>query len=181
MENLSPAAPFTGPLIIDAVATPGGGLIGMMNCPGRCVAPWGRNLDADLRAIKDWRADALLSLIDDDEFERLGVPRFANSAGTRELTWFRLPIADFGIPDARALIIWQRIGPDVLAVLRGRGRVAIHCAAGLGRTGMIAAHLLVALGTEPDTAIAAVRRARPGTIETGSQAAFVRGGSSYSV
>ena len=151
----------------------------MMNCPGRCVAPWARNLAADLRAIEHWRADILLSLLDDDEFERLGVPQFVDFAGARELTWHRLPIADFGIPDAGALITWQRMSPDIRAVLQGGGRVAIHCAAGLGRTGMMAAHLLVALGGDADTVIAAVRRARPGTIETAAQEAFVRGGPSF--
>jgi protein-tyrosine phosphatase len=52
--------------------------------------------------------------------------------------------------------------------------VLVHCAAGLGRTGTLAALLLVEGGLEPEAAIARVRQARPGTLETADQEAFVR-------
>ena len=47
--------------------------------------------------------------------------------------------------------------------------MAVHCAAGLGRTGTLAAQLLVLQGVAPDEAILRVRQARPGTIETPAQ------------
>ncbi len=47
------------PLRIDAVAAPGGGLIGMTPCPGKVqpdgsTGPWRRDLALDLDAIGDW-------------------------------------------------------------------------------------------------------------------------------
>ncbi len=39
---------------------------------------------------------------------------------------------------------------------------------------MIAGRLLVEFGAAPDDAIQAVRQARPGTIETGAQEAYIR-------
>ncbi len=52
----------------------------------------------------------------------------------------------------------------------GDGRAAlVHCAAGYGRTGTLLACYLVAGGMSPAEAIAAVRSARPGSIETAEQ------------
>jgi atypical dual specificity phosphatase len=47
--------------------------------------------------------------------------------------------------------------------------VAIHCAAGLGRTGVVVACFFIDKGLNAKNAIARVRRLRPGSIETEEQ------------
>ncbi|MBI3409050.1 MAG: dual specificity protein phosphatase family protein [Planctomycetes bacterium] len=47
--------------------------------------------------------------------------------------------------------------------------VGIHCGAGLGRTGVIVACYFVNMGLDAQSAIARVRRLRPGSIETDEQ------------
>lgn len=49
----------------------------------------------------------------------------------------------------------------------------MHCRAGLGRTGTVAARLLVEHGARPADAIALVRTVRPGSIETVEQESYV--------
>ncbi|WP_200306505.1 dual specificity protein phosphatase family protein, partial [Paracraurococcus ruber] len=66
--------------------------------------------------------------------------------------------------------------PGLRACWAGGGRVAVHCAAGLGRSGMVAAWVLTGFGMPAAAAIAAVRAARPGAIETAAQEAFIRDG-----
>jgi atypical dual specificity phosphatase len=51
--------------------------------------------------------------------------------------------------------------------------VAVHCTAGLGRTGVILACHLVSRGMTANNAIARIRRLRPGSIETDEHAIAV--------
>jgi atypical dual specificity phosphatase len=51
--------------------------------------------------------------------------------------------------------------------------VAVHCTAGLGRTGVILASYYVSKGMTAKNAIARVRRLRPGSVETDEQAEAV--------
>ena len=177
---MSDAAPI-GPLVINAVTLPGGALLGMSHCPGRRGVDgdgrqWVRSLDADLEAIQTWGASTVLSLIEPHEFARLGVPDFAQAIARTPLQWLPMPITDMATPGAATRAAWRAQGPALLQALNGGQRVLVHCAAGLGRTGMLVAKLLVLHGVSADDAIAQVRRARPGTIETEAQAEWVRHG-----
>jgi Cyclin-dependent kinase inhibitor 3 (CDKN3) len=162
------------PLQIDAVEVPGGGEIGMTLCPGRrdrlsLNGAWERDLEADLDVVGAWGPTLLVTLVEEHEFKRLGVPTFRAAVLGRGLEWRHLPIPDAGVPDAAFEDAWDNVGAGVRSALRSGGRVLLHCRAGLGRTGMIAARVLVELGMAPDEAIRAVRAARPDTIETRKQ------------
>ena len=52
--------------------------------------------------------------------------------------------------------------------------VGVHCMAGRGRTGTMIACYLVSQGMSAEDAIAEVRRARPGSIQTEAQEQAVR-------
>lgn len=168
------------PLRIDAVPVPAtGGLIGMTFCPGKkdpysLTGPWNRDLETDLRAIRKWGAQALVTLLEDYEFDFLGVSDLPEMAQKHGLRWYHLPIVDVSIPDGDFESSWQTVGAELREILRQGGRIVIHCRGGLGRTGMMAARLLVEFGVEPEAAIKAVRKARPGAIQTISQEEYVR-------
>src|SRR5690606_14457407 len=94
------------------------------------------------------------------------------AAGMR---WHPLPIADYSVPDHRFLSRWPAVAREVVPCVRDGGRVFVHCKGGLGRAGTIAAwlarHLEPALTA--DAAVARVRAARKGAVETRAQAAWV--------
>jgi len=167
----------THPLIVDSVETPGGGRIGMTICPGKKQAraasgSWNRDLDADLDAIKDWGAEVLVSLIEPAEYSRLGVEDLHEKARAR-MAHLSLPIPDYGLPGPGWEAAWETEGPRLRSVLLRGGKICLHCMGGLGRSGTIAARLLVELGVPPEDAIRSVRAARPGAIETKEQEDYV--------
>jgi atypical dual specificity phosphatase len=81
-----------------------------------------------------------------------------------------MPIPDGGVPTAEQ---FQEFVRFVRAQLQAGNPTAVHCAAGLGRTGTVLAGYLIAEGVPVDIAIARIRQARPGAIETREQVRFL--------
>ncbi len=171
---------LTHPLRIDRITIPGlDGSIGLTFCPGKCTeglygGTWERDLHIDLSAIEQWQGKVLISLMEEHEFALLGVPDFAAVLKQREnLEWLHLPIKDMHIPDANFEVAWAAIGPKLHNRLSEGDSIVIHCRGGLGRTGLLAARMLVEFGVDPVQAVAAVREARERSIETYSQEHYV--------
>jgi protein-tyrosine phosphatase len=146
-----------------------GGALGLTLCPGRRDRQ--RALDVDLDQLQTQGATTLVTLCTLDELEWAGVAALPDETRARGITWRHSPIRDRSVPSlpqARALVA------DLRARLGAGERVVLHCIAGLGRSGLVAAMVLVAGGLEADDAIAAVRAARdPRAVETREQAEFV--------
>lgn len=163
----------THPLRIDDLPVANGRL-GLTLCPGKrgdsvFGAPWARDLDTDLDAIGAWGADAVVTLIEADEAEMLGVAGLGAGVQARGTAWHHLPVRDLEAPDDAGTEAWHALSPALHRILEGGGRVLLHCRGGLGRAGTIAALILTERGRAASDAVEAVRAARPGAVETDAQ------------
>ena len=153
------------------------GRLGMTILPGvKDPGRWHRDLATDLRRLKGHhRADVLVNLLEREEFERYGVPDLlerSRDAGLEVVHW---PIKDVSTPRKAQSDEYAALIEKMLSLLRGGKTVVVHCRGGLGRTGTVAASVLVALERDPDQAIALVRAVRSRrAIETPAQEEYVR-------
>jgi len=167
----------THPIRIDPLPV-SNGLLGLTFCPGKrgdsvYGAPWARDLETDLSAIQGWGTTTLVTLMERFEFDLLGVPDLPDGVIAADMSWTHLPIRDVDVPSDPFDAVWPEIRADLIRRLAAGERVVFHCRGGLGRTGLVAALLLIEHGVDPESAIGQVRKARPGAIETERQEAYV--------
>jgi protein-tyrosine phosphatase len=111
--------------------------------------------------LAGWRAagvDTVVSLLEAAELRELDLSAEEALSTDLGMRYVSFPIPDRGIPASRrqALELAQDLARQLL---EGRG-VVIHCRAGIGRSGLMAACVLVALGHRPGEVFAMLTAAR---------------------
>lgn len=62
-----------------------------------------RNLDIDMNVLKKWVANAVLSLIEDHEFDMLSVPKLGEAVKACSIDWFYFPVRNMEISTDKAM------------------------------------------------------------------------------
>lgn len=152
------------------------GRLGMTIAPGKCnvgmQALWQRDLQKDLSRLRHhYRVDLLITLLQPAELGQLAIPDLPSQIQRYGMQNHWFPIQDFGTPTSMTGLV--ELVKTIWATVNQGKTVVVHCKAGLGRSGLVTASCLVALGYSPEAAFKQVRRTRPGSVETFDQEQYV--------
>ncbi len=147
------------------------GRLGLTILPGRQDRR--RNLKQDLNTLKSEGVSHIVCLITQSELEDYGVPDLFAAYQDQGFVTYHLPILD------QAAVALEELLPAldwIHAQLGQEAQILIHCVAGLGRSGMVAACYLRQLGLPATQALAEIRAIRsPRAVESPAQEALVFG------
>jgi protein tyrosine phosphatase (PTP) superfamily phosphohydrolase (DUF442 family) len=129
------------------------GRLGVMARPGK-----GDDPADDLRQAREAGVDILVSLLTQEDVEKYHLENEAAIAEENGLVYKSFPIKDRQTPPANAATV-AFLRARLKELEKGKN-VAFHCSSGRGRTGLMAASVLVLEGIDPDEAMKRVRGMR---------------------
>mgnify|MGYP006099374499 CR=1 FL=1 len=89
------------------------------------------------------------------------------------MQWFNLPIVDEGVPQQEFNLLWAQYKNEIHAILDDNESIVIHCKGGSGRTGIVAAKILLERGADFDATIKEIKQIRPGAFSHDIQVEYM--------
>ena len=107
-------------------------------------------LDETAQGWRDAGIDVIVSMLEREEAEALGLEQQQSVCRSVGLEYINCPVPDHGTPQSVDAL--QDAVDRALAHLARGHRVAAHCFAGIGRSPLFVASVIVRHGIDPDTA-----------------------------
>jgi protein-tyrosine phosphatase len=132
------------------------------NAPGRvAILPRPRGgdwLGDEARAWAGAGIDVVVSLLTEEEAEHFKLADESTACRDHGIEFLSFPVVDRGVPASR--IAAADLVTQLADSVRAGKRVGFHCRQGIGRSAVLAAAVLVALGVGPESALARIAAAR---------------------
>jgi len=122
--------------------------------------------EIDLLELKKRKIDIVASLLERKELAELQIANLFELIKKHNFSHYYFPIQDKSVPKNKVQL--RRFLNNLCAEIQKDKKILIHCNAGLGRSGLIAALICKKLGIVEEP-ISFIRQYRPGAIETKEQ------------
>jgi predicted protein tyrosine phosphatase len=115
-------------------------------------------LESEIAAWKNSGIDVVVSLLEREEISELALQHEAALCRARGIDFMSCPIPDRGVPESRPEIL--QLARSLVASVQDGRCVAIHCRAGIGRSSLMAACVLICSGVGAQDAFELIRQSR---------------------
>lgn len=126
-----------------------------------CPATKEVDLQTSLAQLKGAGAEAILTLMTQDELDKNQLSAIGVSVKALGMAWYHLPIRDDHLPEQPFMDAWANAAPAVQRLLDQGKSIAVHCKGGSGRTGLVAAQILLQRGEAIEPLMARIKAVRP--------------------
>lgn len=145
----------------DILELPQGGRLVFTPCPGTK----GVDLQTSVAQLCQTGADAVITMMSNDELASFDVSALPDTVRESGMQWFQFPVEDDAAPDETFQVAWDARKAEVFSLLDRGSTVAIHCRGGSGRTGFMAAIIMIERGMGFAEAEALVKSLRPNSLK----------------
>src|SRR5690606_16971210 len=166
---------------VEASAHANQGKLGLTFAPGKrgdglvTRARWERSLYADLDRLKDHHgADLLVSLMEEFEYDMLGIPTLFAEARQRGIRVHHLPIVDTSVRAAAQAAEVDELVGAIRQALSAGDRVVVHSRGGQRRTVTMPSIVRTTFGRDPQKASPIARPGQPRAAESARPQQYVR-------
>jgi len=115
-------------------------------------------LEDEIRSLKASGTDAVVSLLENQEIEELDIVKEEAICESNGISFLSFPIKDRDVPSSTQETL--KFAQSICNLLGTGKHVVIHCRAGIGRSSVIAACVLMMSGVDVDVAFLRIESAR---------------------
>jgi protein-tyrosine phosphatase len=101
-------------------------------------------LEDEIRSLKFRGIDYLVSLLEYDELDELGLDAEAELCDNQDIVFINFPISDGGIPEHEEKFL--SLVHQLVGVLLDGKKIVVHSRTGIGRSSLLCAGILISLG-----------------------------------
>ncbi|MFZ6875122.1 protein-tyrosine phosphatase family protein [Undibacterium sp. Di27W] len=112
----------------------------------------------EFRGIAQFGINRLVSLLETHEIRDLGLQTAPDLCAQNQVEFVHFPIKDRGLPSSFSAT--QKLVTQLHDDVVNGSNTVIHCRAGIGRTGLLAAAVLIRHGLDAEAALAMISKAR---------------------
>ena len=128
----------------------------------------------DVAVLKAAGVSAVITTLTEAELASFELTALGETVEAAGLKWFHLPVQDKSLPAEAFDANWKEAKAQIKALLNDGQRLSVHCRGGTGRTGLVAAKIVLACSGDFDATVEAIRAARPGALKAEAQLEYLK-------